>query len=397
MSAAPTVRCEAVVDLAAIRHNLRAVRGLVPAGVRVMAVVKAEGYGHGAVAVAEAAQHAGADMLGVATLGEALDLHRAGIGGRIACWLWVPADTDLAATVAAGVEIGISSREHLAAVRRVAALRASSRGGGVAVHLKLDSGLGRNGVGPAEFSAFAAAVLEAQRAGEIRVVGVMSHLASADVPGDDSVGEQQRTFEAAVRELAQLGISADRHLANTAGTIGHPELHHDMVRIGIGLYGFDPLGGAGPPAAPALRPAMTLRATVALTKRVPAGHGVSYGLTYRTEQETTLALIPLGYADGIPRAASGRAEVLVAGRRRRIAGRVAMDQFVVDCGDDPVAVGDEVLLFGPGDQGEPTATEWATACGTIDYEIVTRIGARVPRRWVGWQTARTAQPAETVG
>jgi len=223
------------------------------------------------------------------------------------------------------------------------------------------------------------AVAAAQRAGRVRVTGLMSHLASADVPGDPSVAEQIACFRTIAAAAAERGIDPPvRHLANTAGLIDHPDSRFDLARVGIGGYGLNPVATPVP-----LRPAMTLRATVALTKRVPAGQGVSYGLTYRTTAPTTLALIPLGYADGIPRAASNRGEILVAGRRRRIAGRVAMDQLVVDCGDDPVAAGDPAIVFGPGDAGEPTARDWAGYCDTIDYEIVTRIGPRVPRRHVG--------------
>ncbi|MDQ2847498.1 MAG: alanine racemase, partial [Actinomycetota bacterium] len=248
-----------------------------------------------------------------------------------------------------------------------------------AVHLKIDTGLGRSGAAGADIAPLLAATATAADADRLELAGLMSHLASADVPGDESVAEQTAAF-AAIRQAADAAGLRPRfnHLANTAGAIGHPETRLDLVRIGIGLYGLSPV-----PDPVGLRPAMTVRATVSLTKRVPAGHGVSYGLTYRTAAETTLALVPIGYADGVPRAASNAAEVLIGGQRRRIAGRVAMDQFVVDCGDQPVRAGDEVLLFGPGDAGEPTARDWADACGTIDYEIVTRIGPRTPRRYLG--------------
>jgi alanine racemase len=223
------------------------------------------------------------------------------------------------------------------------------------------------------------AVAAAQRAGRIDVVGLMSHLASADVPGDPSVAEQVSVFREAIDRAEWAGVRwQTRHLANTPAVIDHPTTYFDLARCGIGLYGLNPVS-----TEINLRPAMTLRGTVALTKRVPAGYGVSYGLTYRTGSETTLALIPLGYADGIPRAASSTGEVWLGGKRRRIAGRVAMDQFVVDCGDDHVQAGAEVIIFGPGDQGEPTADDWAASCDTINYEIVTRIGPRVPRRYLG--------------
>lgn len=366
------LRCEAIVDLAAVRANLTALRTLVGPATAVMAVVKADGYGHGAAAVARAAVSAGADALGVATLDEAVQLRQAGLTAPLVAWLWVPTE-DPGPALAAGVQLGVSSLDQLDAV-----LAAGGRQR-PAVHLKIDTGLGRNGAGGADIAPLLAASATAAGAGRLELAGLMSHLASADVPGDESVAEQTAAF-AAVRRAADAAGLRPRfsHLANTAGAIGHPDTRLDLVRIGIGLYGLSPV-----PDPVGLRPAMTVRATVSLTKRVPAGHGVSYGLTYRTAAETTLALVPIGYADGVPRAASNAAEVLIGGQRRRIAGRVAMDQFVVDCGDQPVRAGDEVLLFGPGDAGEPTARDWADACGTIDYEIVTRIGPRTPRRYLG--------------
>lgn len=368
-------RVEAVVDLAAVGANLRTLLELMrasnPAG-NLMAVVKADAYGHGAVPVAQAALAAGVSRLGVATPGEAVALRSAGVTAPVLAWLWPP-DEPIGEPLARDVELGVSGLAHLDAVLAQAGGRAP------AIHVKVDTGLGRGGVGPRDVTAVLDAVAAAQRASRVRVIGLMSHLASADVPGDPSVAEQIARFRAVVAAAAVRGIDPPvRHLANTAGLIDHPDSRFDLARVGIGGYGLNPVATPVP-----LRPAMTLRATVALTKRVPAGQGVSYGLTYHTTAETTLALIPLGYADGIPRAASNRGEILVAGRRRRIAGRVAMDQVVVDCGDDPVAAGDPATVFGPGDDGEPTARDWAGACDTIDYEIVTRIGPRVPRRHVG--------------
>jgi alanine racemase len=371
----PQVRAEAVIDTDAIVGNT----GLLLARLRkqnsnanLMAVVKADGYGHGAVESARAALRGGAAWLGVATPTEAVQLRSAGIEAPVLAWLW-PAGEDIGPALAAGVDLGISSIAHLDAVLSAGT---SNR---PRIHLKIDTGLGRNGVGPAEFEATLHAIATAEAAGRVEVVGLMSHLASADVPGDPSIAEQTREFRDALDRAERAGIRGGvRHLANTPAVLDHPATYFDLGRCGIGIYGLNPV------ATPVgLRPAMTLRAVVALTKRVPAGYGVSYGLTYRTSAETTLALVPLGYADGIPRAASSVGEVLIDGKRRRIAGRVAMDQIVVDCGDDPVQAGAEVIVFGPGDQGEPTADDWAGACGTIGYEIVTRIGPRVPRRYVG--------------
>lgn len=369
------IRAEAVIDTDAIAANT----GLLLAKLRehrpdanLMAVVKADGYGHGAAQSARAALRGGAASLGVATPGEALDLRAAGIHGPVLAWLW-PAGEDIRAALAAGIELGISGLEHLDAVL------AATAGTTPRVHVKFDTGLGRNGVGPAELDALLAAVAAAHGAGRVQVIGLMSHLASADVPGDPSVVEQTTAFRDVIERAERAGVrGAARHLANTPAVLDHPATYFDLARCGIGIYGLNPVTTPN-----GLRPAMTLRGTVALTKRVPAGHGVSYGLTYRTTAETTLALVPLGYADGIPRAASSVGEVWLGGKRRRIAGRVAMDQVVVDCGDDPVPAGTEVIIFGPGDQGEPTADDWAAACGTIGYEIVTRIGPRVPRRFVG--------------
>ncbi len=370
------IRAEAVIDTDALAANTAALLGKVrrqnPDG-RLMAVVKADGYGHGAVQSARAALAGGASFLGVATPGEALELRAAGIDAPVLAWLW-PAGEDIRPAVTAGVELGVSSLAHLDAV--------IDAGRSPAIQLKVDTGLGRNGAGVDDIPAVLAAAAAAHRAGQVQVTGLMSHLACADVAGDPSVGEQTARFRAVTEKAEELGIRGSvRHLANTPGVLDHPATYFDMVRCGIGVYGVDPLDGDRTTVP--LRPAMTVRGTVALTKRVPAGHGVSYGLTYRTTGETTLALIPLGYADGIPRAASSVAQLWLGGKRRRIAGRVAMDQLVVDCGDDEIAPGDEVVLFGPGDAGEPTANEWAAACGTIGYEIVTRIGPRVPRRYTG--------------
>ncbi|HEY5877657.1 MAG TPA: alanine racemase, partial [Nakamurella sp.] len=334
-------RVEAVVDLDAISANVRTLLGVMRirnVAATVMAVVKADAYGHGAVPAARAALAGGATRLGVATPTEALQLRAAGLDAPILAWLWPPGER-VADALAVDVELGVSSLAQLQAVL--------DQAGGTApgIHVKVDTGLGRGGVGPADTTQVLDAVAAAERSGRVRVVGLMSHLASADVPGDPSVASQTANFRAILAAAADRGITPQvRHLANTAGLIDHPDAHFDLARVGIGAYGLNPVH-----TPVALRPAMTLQATVALTKRVPAGHGVSYGLTYRTSRETTLALIPLGYADGIPRAAGNRGEIWVAGARRRIAGRVAMDQVVVDCGDDPVTVGEPAVVFGPGD------------------------------------------------
>ena len=387
------LRAAAVIDTDAIAANTAALLTIMRRhrpDAELMAVVKADGYGHGGSPAARAALRGGAGWLGVATPTEALELRAAGITAPVLAWLW-PAGENITPALAAGVDLGVSSLDHLCAV----VATASDRRAPARIHLKIDTGLGRNGVGPAELPALLDAVAAAQDSGKVVVAGLMSHLASADLPGDASVAEQTAAFREALDQADRAGIRGGvRHLANTPAVLEHPATYFDLGRCGIGIYGLDPVArpiGVEQNSA-GLRPAMTLRATVALTKRVPADYGVSYGMTYRTTAEATLALIPVGYADGIPRAASSTGEILLGGKRRRIAGRVAMDQFVVDCGDDPVRAGDPVIIFGPGDDGEPTADDWAAACGTIGYEIVTRIGPRVPRRYVG---ADGPQPAPT--
>ncbi|HEV2087960.1 MAG TPA: alanine racemase, partial [Cryptosporangiaceae bacterium] len=247
-------------------------------------------------------------------------------------------------------------------------------------HLKVDTGLGRGGSAWADWPDLVTAAAKAAAEGLVELVGLWSHFAYADAPGHPTIAAQVRAFREAAALAERHGVSPPvKHLANSAATLSVPDAHFDLVRPGIAVYGLSPIPDW--PAARALRPAMTLRATVMLAKRVPADHGVSYGHTYRTGEETTLAVVPLGYADGIPRAASGVGPVLVGGRRWAIAGRVCMDQFVLDVGDTPVAAGDQAVLFGPGDEGEPTADDWAAVLDTINYEIVTRIGARVPRSY----------------
>jgi alanine racemase len=252
------------------------------------------------------------------------------------------------------------------------------------LHLKVDSGLGRGGAHPRDWPALVDSALKAQADGLVEVVGLWSHLACADWPDHPSVAAQLAAFTESVAYAEAAGARPEvRHLANSPATLLLPETHFDLVRVGLAGYGLSPAPDEGSPADFGLRPAMTLAARVALVKRVPGGHGVSYGHQYRTAGEATLALVPIGYADGIPRAASNIGPLLLGGRRRTVAGRVAMDQIVVDLGGDDAAAGDEVVLFGPGDRGEPTAEDWARALDTISYEIVTRVGVRVPRTYVG--------------
>lgn len=368
-------RAEIVVDLDAIAANTAVLRERV--GRPLMAVVKADGYGHGLVPAARAVLAGGADFLGVAVLEEALALRAAGVTAPLLAWLHARG-TDFAAALAADVEVSVNAEWGLDEV--LAAVRATGRP--ARVHLCVDTGLSREGATLADWPGLVAAAARAEADGEITVVGVWSHMAYADAPTHPTIGAQVRVFEEAVAVARGAGLTDARlHLANSAATIALPETWYDFVRPGVALYGLDPLGGDA--ADHGLRPAMTVRAAVALTKRVPAGEGVSYGHTYTTRAETTLALVPVGYADGVPRAAGNRAPVLAGGARRTIAGRVCMDQFVLDVGDATVAPGDEVVLWGAGDRGEPTAQDWADAVDTIHYELVTRVGGRFTRRYVG--------------
>ncbi len=368
-------RAEIAVDLDAIAANTAALRERV--GRPLMAVVKADGYGHGLVPAARAVLAGGADELGVAVLDEALALRTAGITAPLLAWLIGPRE-DVAAALAADVDVSVNAEWGLAEV--VAAARATGRT--ARVHLKADTGLSRGGATPGDWPGLVQAAARAQSDGELEVIGLWSHLAYADAPTHPTIAAQVAVFEEATALARQAGLTgARRHLANSAATIALPHTWYDLVRPGVALYGLDPLGGD--PAQYGLRPAMTVRARVALTKRVPAGTGVSYGHTHHTASSATLALIPVGYADGVPRAAGNRAAVLAAGARRTIAGRVCMDQFVLDLGDDVIEPGAEVVLWGPGDGGEPTAQDWADAVDTIHYELVTRVGGRFVRTYTG--------------
>jgi alanine racemase len=367
-------QAEVRVDLDAIRHNVTTLRAGTTA--QVMAVVKGDGYGHGMVPVARAALDAGATWLGVCTVGEALELRRAGITAPVLAWLFAPG-MPLHLAINADIDLSVASLGLLDEV--VAAAREAERA--ARVHLKIDTGLSRGGAVPADWAAVCEAAAKAQADGDIEAVGVWSHFVYADVPDHPTTDRQLGVFREALAEAARFGIQPRyRHIANSAATLTRPDAHFDLVRPGIAVYGLSPVASD----TFGLRPAMTVRARVLLTKRVAAGQGVSYGHTYATTAPATLALVPLGYADGVPRAASNVGPIHLAGANRVIAGRVCMDQVVLDCGDDPVEAGDVAILFGPGDHGEPSADDWAEAIGTINYEIVTRMGSsRVPRVYDG--------------
>ncbi|GGP91065.1 alanine racemase [Streptomyces roseolilacinus] len=372
----PDNRARAEIDLAALRANVRALRARVaPSGARVMGVVKADAYGHGAVPCARAALDAGAAWLGTATPYEALALRAAGIDAPVLCWLWTPGGPFRAA-VDADVDIAVSGLWALDEV--VAAARAAGRP--ARIQLKADTGLGRNGCLAGDWPRLVGEALKAQADGDVRVTGLWSHFACADEPGHPSIDAQLTRFHEMLEYAEKAGVEPEvRHMANSPATLTLPETHFDLVRTGVAMYGISPSPELGTPADFGLRPVMRLSADVASVKQAPQGLGISYGHHYVTDRETTLALVPLGYADGVPRHASGRGPVLLGGAVRTVAGRVAMDQFVLDLGDDTVEPGARAVLFGPGDDGEPTAEDWARAAGTIAYEIVTRVGARVPR------------------
>lgn len=363
------VVAEAVVDLDAIAHNTRVLSGMAGAA-GTMVVVKANAFGHGVLPVARTALTNGASWLGVTSIAEAMELRDAGVDAPMLAWLY-GVDEDFNWAIRANVDLSVSSRPHLDAI---------AAAGGGNVHLKVDTGLTRNGVGWEDWPGL---VKAAARLRNVHVRGIWSHLASADDPGNPSIKAQIERFDDALEIARKIGIRPElRHLANSAGIVDVPESHYDLVRAGLALYGIEPVEGK----VAGLRRAMTLRAQAVNVKRVPKGTGVSYLHQYVTERESTMVLVPVGYADGVPRLLSNRGEVAIAGERRPIAGRVAMDQFVVDAGDLPVHLGDEVVLFGagegPGNEGEPTVEEWAAWAQTNPHEILTGIGARVPRTYV---------------
>jgi alanine racemase len=390
----PRYERSAVIDLEAIRHNVRRLAAAASPA-KVMAVVKADAYGHGAVPVARAAIEAGASWLGVAHISEALALRAAGIDAPLLAWLHT-VDSNFGAAVAAGVDIGCSGWEL---ERIVAAAREQERP--ARIHLKVDTGLGRNGATLDTWDHLVGEAMEYQDQGLLRVVGIFSHLAVADEPERPETDQQLVAFREALAVAEDAGVDPEvRHLANTPATLSRPDTHFDLVRAGLGIYGLSPFDGQAS-AELGLRPAMTLRTLVSQCKEVPDGQGVSYGLRYHTSGASTLGLIPVGYADGIPRVATG-GPVRVAGKTYPVVGRIAMDQMVIDLGDVGPAggalLGAEAELFGDGADGGPTADDWARAAGTINYEIVTRISPRVPRRFINEEApAPTRQAAAMHG
>jgi alanine racemase len=371
-------RAEVVVDLDAITDNVVTLRRRVP-GAAMMTVLKADGYGHGLLESARAARAGGADWLGVAVLEEAMALRAAGDTGPLLTWLTVPGE-QLVDAVEAGVDLTaytLGELQEVAAAARLAGRRAR-------LQLKVDTGLSRGGASAEQWPGLVAAAADAEQSGSVQVTGVWSHFACSDEPDHPANEDQEKAFAHALQDVDAVGLQPQvRHLCNSAGTLLRPGSAYDLVRCGIASYGLSPAPQVATSAELGLVPAMTVRARLAMVKRLPAGAGVSYGHTWAAVSDTTVGLVPVGYADGVPRAASSTASVLVDRRRRPVAGRVCMDQLVVDLGDgERVQAGDEVVLFGTGEDGAPTAQDWAEACGTISYEIVSRMGGRFRRRHV---------------
>ncbi|WP_340540559.1 alanine racemase [Nocardioides sp. GXZ039] len=371
-------RAEIVVDLDAIAHNVGVLKEL--AGVTMMTVVKADAYGHGLLPVARTARAAGADWLATTTLDEARALRAAGDTGPILTWLTVPGER-YDDVIREGIDLTAYSVAELdeiaAAVTDVPAR----------VQLKVDTGMSRGGASRADWEALFARARAGEVAGDWAITGIWSHLACADEPDHPANDAQQAVFDDAIAAAEAAGLDPElRHLANSAATILRPQARYNAVRTGIASYGLDP--------APSiehgtdLRPAMTVRADLAMVKQIAAGDSVSYGYTWTAPSATKVGVVPVGYADGVPRTGSGRLEVAVGGRRRPVRGIVCMDQVVVDLGEDAeVRAGDDVVLFGPPGEGRPTAQDWAEASGTINYEIVTRAGGRLTRRYIGGSEA----------
>jgi len=366
------------IDLDAVRANVAALRSLA-APAEFLAVVKANAYGHGAVPVARAALQAGASWLGIARVEEAVQLRDAGIEARIML-LSEPAPAAVPDVVAHDITSVVYTEAGIDALAK--GVIDAGRTRPLPVHLKVDTGMHRVGCTPAD--AVALARLVASR-DELELAGVCTHLAVADEPDDAYTSEQLGRFDQVLAALDDAGLLPPVvHAANSAGMLVHPGAHHSLVRVGIAMYGLPPAPALHAHGGVELRPVMSLRARVTMVKELPAGARVSYGLRYELDRPSRIATVPAGYADGVPRNLGLQGgEVLIGGRRLPIAGVVTMDQLLVDVGDAPVETGDEVVLIGRQGNEEITATEWAQHLGTINYEIVTGIGARVPRTYRG--------------
>lgn len=385
------------VDVAAVRHNVRTLLELLHAArpdrpAELIAIVKADGYGHGMVACARAARDAGASWVGVATMREALALRAAGDDGPLVCWLPTPGG-DFTEAVRAGIDVTAHTADQVSEI----AVAAAAVGRPARLQLKIDTGLSRAGVAREGWPDLVAAAVAARESGQVEVTGLWSHFAASDWPHDPANDAQEAAFAEAVAVADRAGLGGVRHLCNSAATLLRPSAHYDAVRPGLALYGLDPAPEEATVAKTELRPAMRVTSRLALVKRIAAGEAVSYGHTWVAPTDTWIGLVPVGYADGIPRAAGNRAEVTVDGVRRAIRGVICMDQFVIDLGPDrPGAIvpriGEEVVILGNPVHGEPAAQEWAQWCETISYEIVTRLGGRFERRWIDSDESNSGHP-----
>jgi alanine racemase len=367
-------RASAEINLSAIADNLKFIKSKTNA--QVLAVVKADAYGHGLLPVARAAQDAGADWLGTALLEEAITLRNGGITKPIIAWL-TPMGEDFKAALLANIDLSISSIELLNEI----VLAGKSVNKVPNIHIEVDTGMSRGGVGD-DWQIFLEKLSISAKNNEINIVGIWSHFARADEPDEGMNKEQLDIFEDRIKSATAAGIKAEFiHIANSAASLTNKAAHKSILRWGICLYGLSPeVEKMGDSASLGLKGAMKLKAKLHLVKAVKAGVSVGYGGTAVTKSDTKLGVVTLGYADGIPRNANNLAGVFVAGKRAPLIGRVSMDQFVVDLGISSLAkTGDEVIVFGDGGGGEYTIDEWAKASGTINYEVVTRIGPRVPR------------------
>lgn len=375
-------RAQVLVNSGAIVNNYATIAQR--AGVKAMAVVKADAYGHGVSHVAPALRAHGVEWLGVALPAEALALRASGDTGNVLCWLSTPGDPAIAQCVVGGIDLSVSSTRELNEISRAA----QAAGVTANIHLKVDTGLSRNGVMISNLPELIDVLLPLVHDGNVHLRGVWTHLASADdqniAVAESSVHSQIDIFDHALSLLAGAGLNPDiRHMGNTAAALWHRSAHYDLVRVGIGLYGLSPNPQRETSADLGITPAMTVSAHLSNVKTIPAGSGVSYSHTWIAQEDTRVGLVPVGYADGIPRSASGLVEIAINGQLVPQVGRIAMDQCVINLGNQPNAqVGDVVTLFGPGFAGELTADQWAARTGTIGYEIVTRIGLRIPKDYV---------------
>jgi alanine racemase len=357
------------IDLEAIASNYKTLKKLT--GGQVLAIVKANAFGHGMIEVSKKLESIGVDMLGTADVDEALEIRKAGIRSPIMAWLHGK-NTEFEEAITQDIQLGASA---VATLEKIAAA-AKKVGKTAKVHLKVDTGLGRNGSDLASWPALIKKAVELSADGAIELIGVFSHLSGTSEKDDL---EQLRVFQEAIETATKLGASFKiRHIAASLAALRYPSTRLDMIRVGAALYGIDPS-----PEAVAreygLLPAMRVTSEVVNIKKVPAGHGVSYGYLHKTTGESTLALVPFGYTEGFPRVATGHAEVSLNGKRYPVLARVAMDQFILDLGSDSAEVGDEVVIIGDSTKGEPSAEDLASAAGTINYEIVTKMGGRAKR------------------